>query len=248
MKPLLEIDAVTKRFGAFTALDTVTINVNEGERIGLIGPNGSGKSTMVNCLCGVFRHEIGAIRFQGRDLRGLRPFERTRLGIARSFQLPRPFRSMTLTQNVRVPLLYSASERRRDQARAHGNGRDIEGHCHELLERVGLQAKHDWTPAELTQVELRKLELIRAVATSPRLLLADEAMAGLSGSEVTEIVAFLRQLSDDGVTIIMIEHIMSAVMSFSSRLVVLVSGKKVADGEPTTVVKDPLVESAYLGQ
>lgn len=240
MNAFLEIDAITKKFGGFTALDTVTITVGSGERIGLIGPNGSGKSTVVNCLSGVFTPELGAIRFLGQDLRGLRAFERTHLGIARSFQLPKPFRSLTVAENVRVPLLYGR--------RSPGTAKAIDERCHDLLARVALHDKADWMPAALTQVELRKLELIRAVATEPKLLLADEAMAGLSGSEVNEIVAFLRQLSDDGVTIIMIEHIMSAVMSFSDRLVVLVSGKKVADGDPQAVVKDPIVESAYLGQ
>ncbi|MDH7796056.1 MULTISPECIES: ABC transporter ATP-binding protein [unclassified Beijerinckia] len=237
MTTFLEIDAITKKFGGFIALDNITITVGKGERVGLIGPNGSGKSTMVNCLSGVFSPELGAIRFLGQDLRGLRAYERTRLGVARSFQLPKPFRSLTIAENVRVPLLYGRSP-----------PKAIDEHCHDLLARVALQDKADWLPASLTQVELRKLELIRAVATEPKLLLADEAMAGLSGSEVTEIVAFLRQLSTDGVTIIMIEHIMSAVMSFSDRLVVLVSGKKVADGDPQAVVKDPIVESAYLGQ
>lgn len=238
MTAFLEIDAITKKFGGFTALDNITISVGRGERVGLIGPNGSGKSTVVNCLSGVFTPELGAIRFRDQDLRGLRAFERTRLGIARSFQLPKPFRSLTVAENVRVPLLYAG----------RGRSKAIDERCYDLLTRVALHDKADWLPAALTQVELRKLELIRAVATEPELLLADEAMAGLSGSEVAEIVAFLRQLSDDGVTIIMIEHIMSAVMSFSNRLVVLVSGKKVADGDPQVVVKDPIVESAYLGQ
>lgn len=238
MTAFLEIDAITKKFGGFTALDNITISVGRGERVGLIGPNGSGKSTVVNCLSGVFTPELGAIRFRDQDLRELRAFERTRLGIARSFQLPKPFRSLTVAENVRVPLLYAG----------RGRTKAIDERCYDLLARVALHDKADWLPAALTQVELRKLELIRAVATEPELLLADEAMAGLSGSEVAEIVAFLRQLSDDGVTIIMIEHIMSAVMSFSNRLVVLVSGKKVADGDPQVVVKDPIVESAYLGQ
>ena len=240
MTALLQIDAVSKRFGGFLALDEVTFDLQPGERLGLIGPNGSGKSTLVNCLHGALRNELGRIRFEGRDLRGLTPHERTRMGIARSFQLPKPFRSMTVAENVSVPLLYAA-QTRRDSAP------DWRDRCDELLARVGLQHKADVLPASLTQVELRKLELIRAVATEPRLLLADESMAGLSAAEVDEILAFLFELNASGTAVILIEHIMSAVMQFAQRLVVLVSGRKVADGSPAEVINDPVVESAYLG-
>jgi len=180
----------------------------------------------------------------GRDLTGLITHERTRLGMARSFQLPRPFFSMTIADNIRVPLLYAVdahSTKKRSEE-------EIAARCHELLGLVGLESKAKQFPRDLTQVDMRKLELARAVAVEPKLLIADEAMAGLSGSEVNDIVSLLITLNERGITVILIEHIMSAVMRFSQRLVVLVSGKKIADGPPDTVIRDPEVERAYLGQ
>jgi branched-chain amino acid transport system ATP-binding protein len=239
---LLDIDALGKRFGGFVALDGISLTVPAGERLGLIGPNGSGKSTLVNCICGTLRNEAGSVRFNGKPLDGLPAHARTRLGLARSFQLPRPFASMSLIDNIRVPLLYTVA--------ARGSGRsapDIEGRCADLLREVGLEQKAQHLPRDLTQVELRKLELARAMASEPKLLIADESMAGLTHSEIEEILALLLRLNEQGVTIILIEHIMRAVMSFSRRLVVLVSGRKIADGQPDDVMRDPEVEKAYLG-
>jgi branched-chain amino acid transport system ATP-binding protein len=222
----------------------VNLSVKEGERLGLIGPNGSGKSTLVNCICGTLHNETGSVRFEGRKLDGLEPHRRTRLGIARSFQLPRPFASMSVSENVRVPLLYTVNAR----AGAKIAGAAVGERCMELLRLVGLDHKAKKWPQDLTQVEMRKLELARAMAAEPKLLIADEAMAGLSHSEIDDILALLRLLNERGVTIILIEHIMRAVMSFSERVVVLVSGKKIADALPQEVIRDPEVERAYLGQ
>jgi branched-chain amino acid transport system ATP-binding protein len=241
---LLQVEDLSKRFGGFVALDGINLAVENGERLGLIGPNGSGKSTLVNCLCGMLHNETGRVRFDGIDLQGLSAHQRTRLGMARSFQLPRPFASLSLADNLRVPLLYSANARRG----AHLPPGEIDARCAELLGLVGLQAKARRLPRDLTQVEMRKLELARAMAADPKLLIADEAMAGLSHSEIEDILKLLVQLSERGITIILIEHIMRAVMSFSQRLVVLVSGKKIADGAPQDVIRDPEVERAYLGQ
>ena len=242
--PILEVSGLGKRFGGFVALDGINLQVAQGERLGLIGPNGSGKSTLVNCICGTLINETGNVRFDGRDLKGLVTHERTRLGMARSFQLPRPFHSMTIADNIRVPLLY-AVEGRREEKRTE---EEIAARCHELLGLVGLSDKAKLFPRDLTQVDMRKLELARAMAVEPKLLIADEAMAGLSGSEVTDIVNLLITLNERGITVILIEHIMSAVMRFSQRLVVLVTGKKIADGPPEAVIRDPEVERAYLGQ
>jgi branched-chain amino acid transport system ATP-binding protein len=244
MPILLEVEGLSKRFGGFVALDNIDLIVSVGERLGLIGPNGSGKSTLVNCLCGALYHDTGKVTFDGHAIDSLPSYRRTRLGLARSFQLPRPFRNLSLLDNLRIPLLYTVN--------ARPGGRLSEGAIRErslaLLDEIGLGDKADRLPGELTQVEMRKLELARAVASAPRLLFADEAMAGLSPSEIEEILAVLVRLNEQGITIVLIEHIMRAVMSFSTRLVVLVAGQKIADGMPQEAIRNPEVERAYLGE
>jgi branched-chain amino acid transport system ATP-binding protein len=242
--PLLQVEGLGKRFGGFVALDGIDLNVAEGERVGLIGPNGSGKSTLVNCLCGTLANETGTVIFEGRSLAGLPAHTRTRLGLARSFQLPRPFVSMSVADNLKVPLLYAVNARERGRF----SPAQTDERCDELLSLVGLIDCAHKFPRDLTQVDMRKLELARAMAAEPKLLIADEAMAGLSHSEVGDIVSLLIRLNERGTTVILIEHIMRAVMNFSQRLVVLVSGKKIADGRPDDVIRDPEVERAYLGQ
>jgi branched-chain amino acid transport system ATP-binding protein len=244
METLLSVENLGKRFGGFVALDSVDLAVTAGERIGLIGPNGSGKSTLVNCLSGTLRNETGTVRFAGTVLDKLPAHRRTRLGLARSFQLPKPFVSMTVAENLRIPLLYTVNARGGERLTEAA----IVERCGELLHLVGLASKAQRQPRDLTQIEMRKLELARAMASAPKLLIADEAMAGLSHSEIDDILALLTQLIEQGVTIILIEHIMRAVMSFSERLVVLVAGRKIADGAPQEVIRNPEVERAYLGE
>ena len=243
MTQLLEVSNLSKRFGGFVALDGISLSVRPGERVGLIGPNGSGKSTLVNCICGTLRNETGSVHFNGHKLDGSNAHQRTHRGLARTFQLPRPFISLSLLDNLRIPLLYTVATRGR-----HRSAHEIEARSVDLLRQVGLDGKARRLPRDLTQVEMRKLELARAMAAEPKLLLADESMAGLTHSEVEEILTLLKRLNEQGVTIILIEHIMRAVMSFSQRLVVLDSGRKIADGDPNEVVRDPEVERAYLGQ
>jgi branched-chain amino acid transport system ATP-binding protein len=238
MSAILEIEGVTKRFGGFTALNGVSLHVKAGERFGLIGPNGSGKTTLINCVSGSLPVDSGHIRFDGREISGLPPHRRTRLGIVRSFQIPKPFVSMTVLENLDIPLEYAAHERA-DAADADAM---------EILRAIGLESKAHLRPAGLTQIEMRKLELARAMAARPKLLISDEAMAGLSHAEVDDILAILFGLSERGITIIMIEHIMRAVMRFSQRIVVLDAGELIAEGTPDEVVRNPAVEKAYLGE
>ncbi len=239
---LLEVSGVTKRFGGFTALERVDFMVRPGERVGLIGPNGSGKSTLVNCISGTLRNEEGSIRFEGRDIGGHPTHKRIRLGLARSFQIPKPFASMTVLDNLCVPLLYAA---RQHEKLAHSA---IAEEAMHILRQVGLEKKSRAMSGGLTQVDMRKLELARAMAAKPKLLISDEAMAGLSASEVDDILTLLLGLKEQGVAVIMIEHVMRAVMKFSERIAVLVAGRKIADGDPQAVVGNAQVIKAYLGE
>ena len=239
--PLLRIGGLTKRFGGFTALDNVSVDIRPGERFGLIGPNGSGKTTLINCISGAFRTEAGTVIFQGEDITALPPYMRTRRGIARSFQIPRPFKSMTVAENLMVALDFAASAddrilaaQRRDSAMS-------------ILAQTGLAAKAGARATSLSQVELRKMELARALATHPKLLISDEAMAGLSSSEVDEVLDLLMGLASREITIIMIEHIMQAVMRFSDRIMCLDAGRIIAIGAPSEVMADKRVQEAYLG-
>ena len=235
---LLEVEGLTKRFGGFTAVNRLTLHVKPGERFGLIGPNGSGKTTLINCISGALAPDGGRILFEGVDITTVAAHRRTRLGIVRTFQIPKPFSSMTVLENLHIPLEYAAN------ARSH----NADAEAAEILRAIGLDAKAHLRPAGLTQIEMRKLELARAMAARPKLLISDEAMAGLSSAEVDDILAILFRLSERGITIIMIEHIMRAVMRFSERIVVLDAGERIAEGTPEEIVRNPAVEKAYLGE
>ncbi|TMK09929.1 MAG: ABC transporter ATP-binding protein [Alphaproteobacteria bacterium] len=239
--PLLRISTLTKRFGGFIALDNVSVDIRPGERFGLIGPNGSGKTTLINCISGAFRTEAGTVVFGGEDITPLPPHIRTRRGIARSFQIPRPFKSMTVAENLMVALDFASvagdfipAAQRRDTVMS-------------ILTQTGLASKADLSTLGLSQVELRKMELARAMATHPKLLISDEAMAGLSSSEVDEVLDLLIKLGGQGITIIMIEHIMQAVMRFSERVMCLDAGRIIAIGTPDEVMANQRVQEAYLG-
>ena len=239
-EPILVVTNLTKRFGGFVALDEVDVSLGGKERLGLIGPNGSGKTTLINCISGALVNEQGKVNFEGSDVTGTTASNRAKLGIVRTFQIPRPFRSMTIIENLEIPMKYAASERL-------GSGH-LREQAMESLEVVGLQDRADENSANLTQIDMRRLELARALSAKPSLLLSDETMAGLSSSEVDEVLDILFALNERGVAVIMIEHIMRAVMKYSERIVVLDAGKKIADGSPDEIVNNRDVERAYLGE
>jgi branched-chain amino acid transport system ATP-binding protein len=237
---LLKIRSVSKHFGGFAALSDVSLEIARGERFGLIGPNGSGKTTLINCVSGSLRNDAGSIEFDGEEVSRLPAYQRTRRGIARSFQIPRPFASMTVLENLLVPLEYVAHRGSLLKADTHGEALA-------LLQDIGLADKAGVPASRLSQVELRKMELARAMAARPRLLISDEAMAGLSSNEVTEVLGILFRLNARGITIIMIEHIMQAVMRFSQRVVCLDAGRIICEGTPEETVANGDVQRAYLG-
>ena len=239
-EPILAVTNLTKRFGGFVALDGVDISLGGKERLGLIGPNGSGKTTLINCISGALFNEQGKVNFEGSDITGTSASNRARLGIVRTFQIPRPFRSMTIIENLEIPMIYAASGRLEQ--------RRLRDQAMESLELVGLQDRADENSDNLTQIDMRRLELARALSAKPSLLLSDETMAGLSSSEVDEVLDILFALNERGVAVIMIEHIMRAVMKYSERIVVLDAGKKIADGSPDEIVNNRDVERAYLGE
>jgi branched-chain amino acid transport system ATP-binding protein len=237
--PLLEAKSVSKFFG-FPALLNVDIQVNHGERFGLIGPNGSGKTTFINVITGVLPSDGGGVIFDEKDITSLQCYKRARLGIARTFQIPKPFISMNILDNLTIPLRYSSHT-----IDANSN---IEDEAMKILRLIGIESKAHVTPEDLTQIEMRKLELARALALRPKLLLLDEVMAGLSSSEIDDLLVILKDLNEQGITVLMIEHIMRAVMSFCERIAVLNAGVKIAEGSPEEILNNKEVEKAYLGE
>ncbi len=237
MTPLLEVRGLAKRFGGLQAVRDLSFAVNEGEIVALIGPNGAGKTTVFGLLSGFLRPDAGEVRFRGRSVVGLPPHRINALGLARTFQIVRPFPRLTVLRNVTVGAL----------AR-HPDPAEAERRAGAILEEVGLAAKRDQPAAGLTLAERKRLELARALATEPRLLLLDEVMAGLTATETERIVALVQAIHARGVSILLIEHVMRAVMSLSRRVVVLDHGERIAEGPPEAVAADPQVIQAYLGE
>ena len=239
---MLEIIEVTKHFGGFTALNRVSLTIEEGELRGLIGPNGSGKTTLFNVISGVLKPSSGVIKFLGHKISSLSPDQICHLGIARTFQIPRPFRNMTLLENVMLGVMFGEGSKGKDD-------RDVYEEAKHFLLMVGLHAKDQTTPNELTAAGLKRLELARAIATKPKLLLADEFLSGLNQEEIDQASNILRKIRDEmGITILWIEHIMSALMNLVDRVTVLNYGEKIAEGTPKEISTDLNVIEAYLGK
>lgn len=235
---LLEVTDVAKRFGGVVALDGVTMRVDEGEILGLVGPNGSGKSTLINVLSGFYAGDRGRVEFAGTDATSLRANRVAALGIARTFQIPRPFDTMTPRENIAVSYMFGQHRHSLAEAREAAE---------EWLEFTGLEDVADTGINELTLHQLKFLELARALATQPNLLLLDEVLAGLNPSEINQSVEMIQRVHARGITLLIVEHVMRAVMALSHRIVVLDQGKVIVDGEPEQVMADPAVIRAYLG-
>src|SRR2546422_4669268 len=238
---MLTITGLTKRFGGFTALHDVSFEVKEGEIVGLIGPNGSGKTTCFNCISGTLAPTAGTIRFRGEDIAEMTPDAVCHRGLARTFQIPRPFRKLSILDNVAVAAHYGARRR--------SSEREARRHALEVLELVGLGTDPDAAPTLLGAGGLKKLELARALATGPSLLLADESLGGLDPSEMASAADMLKRIRRDlGITIVWVEHIMATLMRVVDRIVVLDHGEKIAEGPPLEIAEHPQVIEAYLGE
>jgi branched-chain amino acid transport system ATP-binding protein len=234
---LLEVEGLSVRFGGVRAVRDLSFAVAEGEILGLIGPNGAGKTTVFNLVTGFVRPTAGDIRLDGRSLVGLRPHAVTRRGAARTFQIVKPFARLPVRENVALAAFLRHPARRDAEARADA-----------VLERVGLERLAGAPAGQLTLLDQKRLEVARALATEPRLLLLDEPMGGLTPTEVDAASALVARIRDGGVTVILVEHVMKAIMRISDRVVVMNQGEKIAEGPPARVVEEPAVMAAYLGR
>ncbi len=234
---ILRVEQLTKNFGSLMALNRVEMTLQRGEILGMIGPNGSGKTTLFNVISGIYKPASGEIRFEGQAIGNRKPHLICRLGIARTFQIVQPFAQMSVLENALIGAMYGRGIPMRE-------GREK---AMEVLHFVGLKDKVHLTPNEITTEDRRRLELARALATDPKVILLDEIMAGLTPTEVEEALNLLREVNTKGITIFMVEHIMKAVMAISHRIIVLNYGEKIAEGSPKEVADNPEVIKAYLG-
>ena len=237
--PLLQVEGLTRRFGGLVAADAVSFAVNPGEIAGLLGPNGSGKTTVLNLISGALAPHAGSIRLQGSTIGGLAPHRIARRGIARTFQLVRVLPSLTCLENVLAGLAFGSQP---------AWGRGVGERAEALLARVGLDGRHHTPTSELTYIDQKRLELARALALQPRLLLLDEWLAGLNPTELQDGIALVWSLRAEGITILMVEHVMDAIRSLCDRCVVMNAGRKIAEGTPDTVLAEAEVVRAYLGE
>jgi branched-chain amino acid transport system ATP-binding protein len=237
MAPILALETISKRFGAVVVADSIDLALNQGEALGIIGPNGAGKTSLFGIATGTLAPDAGRVVFAGEDITRLPADRRCRKGLARSFQIPQPFTGMTVFENVVVAAAFGANER---EAAVYDR-------CADLLERCGLASKANRPAAGLTLLDRKRLELARALATKPRVLLLDEVAGGLTEHECALLVALIKDVRASGVSIIWIEHVVHALLAIIDRLVVLHGGKFIAEGDPHTVIRSPQVAEIYLG-
>jgi branched-chain amino acid transport system ATP-binding protein len=240
-EPLLDARGIVKRFGGLAAVQGVDLSIRKGEVLGVIGPNGAGKTTLVNCICGFDKPTSGTTLFKGRDVTGTPAYGMGRLGIARTFQVVRPLRQLTVLDNVAVGAMFGAGGSRRSTAQARAR-------AEEVIRLVGLERRIRAHASELNLPDLKRLELAKALAMDPELLFLDEVMAGLNPAEVGLAMELVLRINEGGVTLLVIEHVMKAIMGISDRVAVLHQGRKIAEGEPRAVTENPEVIEAYLGQ
>jgi branched-chain amino acid transport system ATP-binding protein len=237
MPPILALENISKRFGAIVIADGIDLALVQGEALGIIGPNGAGKTTLFGIMTGTIAPEDGRVFFEGADITRLAPPQRCRLGMARSFQIPQPFGDMTVFENLVVAAAFGASMRERDAY----------GPCMDILAQCGLADCANRRAGSLTLLDRKRLELARALATKPRVLLLDEVAGGLTEHECAALVALIKELRRGGISIIWIEHVVHALLAAIDRLVVLHGGKFIAQGEPQAVIRSPQVADIYLG-
>lgn len=235
---LLEVREVTKDFGGLVALRGVSLEMSQGEVVGLIGPNGAGKSTLFDVVTGIQRPTSGKVVFDGRDVTGFKPYDMTRMGISRTFQSVRPFLSYTVEENIRVGALFGR----------RGDGKSVEERVSRVLRATDLESKKDSLVRSLPMEQRKLVEVARALAGSPRLLLLDEPMAGLNPTEVGEFTQLIKQVNDEGISVLIVEHVMKAIMGICKRVVVLNAGLKLAEGSPDEIMRNAEVVRVYLGE
>jgi branched-chain amino acid transport system ATP-binding protein len=234
---LLEVTGITKRFGGLCAVNQLDLSLDKGQILGLIGPNGAGKTTAFNMISGFYQPDEGQVIFDGQDITGLRPDQVCKIGVTRTFQVVKPFPQLTVRDNIMVGAYNRTNDRKESRNKAE-----------EIIEFLGMQDMREMTAGSLSVAYRKRLEVAKALATDPKIILLDEAMAGLRPTETDEMIELVREISRQGIALLLVEHVMRVIMSLAERIVVIHHGEKIAEGEPEQIVQDKSVIDAYLGE